>query len=212
MSFVLPALYPILDEHYFPRDLGERAAFLTRTVAELRDAGVTILQLRMKTASRDELLRDGAVVRKAAAGMQLILNDHAALVAATRFDGVHLGQGDLRLEAARGQVGADIILGLSTHTADEAADGDGTTADYLATGPVFATGSKTDAAAPIGLDGVRAARRNTGKPLVAIGGITLETAAAVRDAGADSLAVIGAIFGSSRSPGRLAEDFLRLFR
>ena len=212
MPFVLPPLYPILDAGYFPAEPRERGEFLDRTVRELGRAGVTLLQLRIK-AAREQVLRDAASVRQAAPpGMRLILNDHAELVPETGFDGVHLGQQDLAVDAARAQLGPERVIGVSTHTAQQLKAADRTSADYLATGPVFATASKVDAEPAIGLDGVRTAREHTRKPLVAIGGITLQQAEAVWGAGADSIALIGALFAAGKPPGRMAEDFLRLFR
>ncbi len=152
----------------------------------------------------------------ASPGMRLILNDHVHLVRGCGFHGVHLGQGDLLIAAARDALGPAAIIGLSTHTAAEVLEGDLTNADYLAIGPVFATESKSNAEAPVGVEGVRAARAGTEKPLVAIGGITLATAADVHAAGADSIALISALFrggdGGPQSPGEIARDFLRVLR
>ncbi len=213
MPFVLPPLYPILDAHYFPAEPAARARFLGATVRDLAAHGVTLLQLRMKQATREELLDAAEAVRRGApAGMRLILNDHADLVSHTGFDGVHLGQGDMPVAKARALLGADAIIGLSTHTPEEVADSVAAGPDYVAIGPVFTTGSKADAEPVIGLDGVRVARGLTAKPLVAIGGISLARAEDVWAAGADSVAVIGALFAEGASPGRLAGDFLRLFR
>ncbi len=218
MPFTLPPLYPILDSLYFPGEPVARAAYLRDTVQALADAGVTMLQLRVKHAGTEQLLRDAEAVRSAApAHLQLILNDRADLLGQTGFTGVHLGQSDLAIETARTRCGTAAILGLSTHTVGQVEQASCTQADYLAAGPVFATSSKPDAEPAIGLMGLRAARAATGKPLVAIGGITLSNAQAVRAAGADSIAAIGAIFaagkqGSGSSPGRMAEDFLKLLR
>lgn len=217
MQFALPPLYPILDARLFPHDPGERASFLERTLAELADAGVTLLQLREKNSTREQLLRDAEMLRRAApAGLRLILNDRVDLVYEAEFDGVHLGQGDLPVKEARVRFGPECILGLSTHTPEQVSAGDGSEADYLATGPVFATASKADAEPVVGLAGVREARARTGKPLVAIGGIGLAEAEAVWAAGADSVAVIGALWppntDGQKGPGTIARDFLRLFR
>ncbi len=218
MPFRLPPLYPILDESYFPSDPAERARYLDSTVRALAGAGVSLLQLRMKTAARGEILRAAAAAREAAGtSMRLILNDHVALVAACGFDGVHLGQDDAAIDEARRLLGPAAILGLSTHTAAQALAADNTAADYVAAGPVFATASKPDAEQPIGPPGVQAARKATAKPLVAIGGITLANVQAVWGAGADSVALIGALFGGdarcdASAAARLAGDFLKLFR
>ncbi len=213
MPLLLPPLYPILDAHSFPTEPRERDAFVGRTVRELGEAGVTLVQLRMKGCSREEVLRVAAAARAAAPnGMRLILNDWAELVRETGFDGVHLGQQDAAMDIARKLVGPDAVIGLSTHTVVQVELGVRTSADYLAAGPVFATGSKADAEPAVGLEGVRAARAATARPLVAIGGITLANVEAVWAAGADSVAVIGSLFSGARPPGRMAEDFLRLFR
>ena len=213
MPIVLPPLYPILDASCFPLEAGEQARFVERTVRELGAAGVELVQLRMKAASREELLRAADAARQAAPrGMRLILNDRAELVHEAGFEGVHVGQGDLGVAEARALLGPDAIVGLSAHTVEQVVAGEQTSVDYLAVGPVFATSSKADAEAAVGLAGVCVARAATRKPLVAIGGITLGNAREVWAAGADSVAVIGALFGGERPAGRIAEDFLRLFR
>jgi len=101
------------------------------------------------------------------------------------------------------------LLGLSTHNAEQIAAADRTDADYLAIGPVFATSSKANPDTVVGLDGVRRARALTGKPLVAIGGITRANARSVLDAGADSVAVISDLV---TDPRKSAEEFLRILR
>ncbi len=216
MSFALPPLYPILDSLYFPDEPVARAAYLRDTVQALADAGVTLLQLRVKHVATEQLLRDAEAVRRSApAHLRLILNDRADLLPQTGFSGVHLGQSDLSsssMEAVRVQHGPAAILGLSTHTVAQVEQGSRNPADYLASGPVFATSSKADAEPAIGLAGLQKARAATAKPLVAIGGITLLNAQAVWAAGADSIAIIGAIFAGGGPPGRMAGDFLKLFR
>ena len=213
MGFRLPPLYPILDARLFPPAQPQRAAWLAHMVAELADAGVTLLQLRAKHDDREQFLRDAAAMRSAApAGMTLLLNDRVELVREAGFHGAHLGQGDMPIEAARSLLGPDAVLGLSTHTIAQVQGAESRGADYLATGPVFATASKHDTEPVIGLAGVAAAREATGKPLAAIGGITRERAPGVWEAGADSVAVIGALFAADLSPGAIARDFLRLFR
>ncbi len=217
MPFALSPLYPILDASFFPSADASRAAWLRQTVQTLAEAGVTLLQLRAKQAAPERILRDAEAAKSAAPpGMRLILNDHVELVRACGFDGVHLGQGDTSVEAARRQLGPAAVIGLSTHTIDQVRQGSATDANYLAIGPVFATESKADAEAPVGVNGVRAARVETTKPLVAIGGITLATAADVHAAGADSIALISALFrggaGGEQPPGEIARDFLLVFR
>ena len=220
MRFALPPLYPILDARLLPQEPEARAAFIKRTVGELVDAGVTLLQLRGKNATSEQVLRDAEAIRRAAPPtLRLILNDRADLLHETGFDGVHLGQGDLPVGEARARLGPDCVLGLSTHTPEQVVAGDQSEADYLAIGPVFETASKADAEPAVGLNGLREARARTAKPLVAIGGIGFAEARSVWAAGANSIAVIGALWppnagleATQRGPGAIARDFLRLFR
>jgi thiamine-phosphate pyrophosphorylase len=214
-----PALYPILDADLVLRGTHppERRALLQRLVRELAQAGVEILQYRNKQDDDATVLEDARAMRDAAARigpvpMKLILNDRVPLVSAAGWDGVHVGQEDLSPQQARLLLGDGAVVGLSTHNEEQTRAADRQPVDYIAVGPVFATASKTDTSPVIGLDGVRRARQLTGKPLVAIGGITLETAAAVYGAGADSVAVIAAIFGSGRHPVQAARDFLEIFK
>jgi thiamine-phosphate pyrophosphorylase len=120
---------------------------------------------------------------------------------------VHLGQDDLSVPDARRVVGDELWVGLSTHNVEQVAAADQTSADYIAIGPVFATSSKANPDPVIGIAGVRAAKRLTGKPLVAIGGITRANCAAVMGAGADSVAVISDLI---RDPRKSVEEFLRI--
>jgi thiamine-phosphate pyrophosphorylase len=115
--------------------------------------------------------------------------------------------------AARKVMGAGRhCVGVSTHNVEQVMAADAGCADYVAVGPVFATGSKADAEAVVGLEGVRRARALTRKPIVAIGGITQANAQSVIDAGADSVAVIGGLFLKGVAPGKVAEDFLSILR
>ena len=100
------------------------------------------------------------------------------------------------------------IVGVSTHTAEQVLGGG--EADYVAVGPVFATGTKPDAEPVIGLEGVRRARALTGKPIVAIGGITRENARSVVEAGADSVAVISGLLVPGETVEKVARDFLAI--
>jgi thiamine-phosphate pyrophosphorylase len=216
-----PALYPILDAELVLRGLSadprERRSILRRIVRELAAAGVEILQYRNKLDEDAVVAADARAIREAAgpAGltpMRLILNDRAALVPEVEWDGVHVGQEDLPPRQARLLVRENALVGLSTHNEEQLIAANTEPVDYIAIGPVFATASKRDTFPVIGLDGVRRARALTEKPLVAIGGITLETGSSVYAAGADSLAVIAAIFAApGRSPAQSAKDFLEIF-
>ncbi len=191
-----------------------RGVGLGRFAEELKAAGVALVQYRNKVGAPQSILRDAAMVWEvfAGSGCRLIMNDHADLVASAGFGGVHVGQGDLSPEDARRVVGAERWVGVSTHTDEQVRIANETSADYVAVGPVFATGTKVDAEPVIGLEGVRRARALTKKPIVAIGGITRENARSVIDAGADSVAVISALFVEGETVEKVARDFLEILR
>jgi thiamine-phosphate pyrophosphorylase len=112
------------------------------------------------------------------------------------------------VEEARAVVGPDAWVGLSTHNVEQFEKAARTSADYIAVGPIFATTSKANPDPVVGLELIRRARRMTEKPIVAIGGITLERAAEVIEAGADSVAVISDILGA-QDPSERARQFLQ---
>lgn len=144
--------------------------------------------------------------RIAGKGARLIMNDRADLCLEAGFDGVHVGQGDLSPAAVRRIVGNQCWVGVSTHNPEQLRSAAQSDADYVAVGPVYATRSKDNPDPVIGVDGVRAARILTSKPLVAIGGITRLNARAVLQAGADAVAVITDLLAD---PREAAEGFLR---
>jgi thiamine-phosphate pyrophosphorylase len=206
----LPQLYPIIDAGV----LEQRGLKVAHFAEELRAAGVKLLQYRNKNGAPQEVLRNAALIREAFAGTQyrLILNDRADLAVLAGWDGVHVGQEDLSPEDARRVVGAARWVGISTHTEEQVRLAEASSADYVAVGPVFATGTKLDAEAVIGLEGVRRARALTTKPIVAIGGIMRGNARGVIDAGADSVAVISALIVDGESVEKVARDFLDVLR
>ena len=158
--------------------------------------GADVLQLRDKEASSGRLYRVAMQLRKLTrdANIPFIVNDRLDIALAAGADGVHVGQTDLPASVVREIMGPDRILGVSVDTVEEAllAEKDG--ADYLGVGPVFeARGTKPDAGEPLGIDRIARIRRHCRLPIVAIGGIDLENAGKVRDAGADAAAVISAI-------------------
>jgi thiamine-phosphate pyrophosphorylase len=207
---IVSRLYVIVDAEV----LAARGVLLADFARDLRAVGVELLQYRDKTGSLQDVLRAASILREAMSGSncRLILNDRADLAVLANFDGVHVGQGDLSPEDARRVVGPDRIVGVSTHTPKQVQSAELTSADYIAIGPVFATRTKPDASAVVGLDGVRHARTLTRKPLVAIGGITRANACTVIDSGADFVAVISAIFVAGESPEQVARDFLARLR
>jgi thiamine-phosphate pyrophosphorylase len=198
----LPRLYAIVDPALLPAEQ-DIAGF----VGELVAGGAPWLQYRDKSSTSAEVLSRGRELRRIAPDATLVMNDRADLCVATGFDGVHLGQDDLSVEGARRVVSNKMLIGLSTHNPEQTKAADATSADYIAIGPIFATRSKQNPDPIVGLEGVAQARRATGKPLVAIGGITRKNCRDVIQAGADSVAVISDLVGS---PRKSVEDFLRI--
>ncbi len=199
MPFSFPKIYPILDGGVIPR-VG-RAQFLRRLGAELAEAGVTLLEYRNKTGSEAELLADAAVLRAVlpAGKVKLILDDRVDLVERVGFDGVHVDSGDAAPAEARRLVGPGRIVGTFGGSEALLPGILQEPADYLSIGPVFATTTKQTTKAPIGVEGVRKLRTEAGPSavLVAVGGVTLESAPAVLEAGASVIAVAAAIFRSA---------------
>jgi len=204
----LPKLYVIIDK----ATLDARGVRVGEFARELREAGVRLVQYRDKVSGPQEVLRRAAEIAEvfAGSGAMLILNDRVDLALLAGW-GVHVGQGDMGPCDAR-KVLVSQIVGVSTHTDGQVCAAVLGCADYVAVGPVFATGSKADAEPVVGLEGVRRARALTKKPLVAIGGITRENACSVIEAGADSVAVIGGMFVQGMAVREVAEDFLEILR
>jgi thiamine-phosphate pyrophosphorylase len=205
--FRLPKLYAILDVACFALPLRTTAS-IADYARDLAAGGVTLLQYRNKVGNTREMLSDAReICRMLGDGVTLIMNDRADICIAADYAGVHVGQHDLSPEGARTVIGDNRVLGVSTHNLEQLKEADAGPADYIAFGPVFATSSKRDPEFPVGIEGIRAARAATEKPLIAIGGITRANARSVIEAGADSVAVISDLLSS---PTKAAEEFLRL--
>jgi thiamine-phosphate pyrophosphorylase len=210
----IPLLYPILDVDTLSSgsESGKLLQWVCAHGLALAEAGCTLIQYRAKRLNARESLTHARELRRLLPGVTLIMDDRADLCLAAGFDGVHVGQDDLSPEGARLVVGAERIVGLSTHNLKQMTEAITKPVDYLAIGPVFATASKQYPDPVVGVAGVSEARtllNNSGRtlPLVAIGGITRVNAEAVFKAGADSVAVIGDV---SRSPRESAKEFFRL--
>ncbi|MBI1875404.1 MAG: thiamine phosphate synthase [Acidobacteria bacterium] len=207
MSRVSP-LYAIADD-----DAARAAGWTLEALAtEYLSAGARLLQIRSKRAGGGELLRivEAVVTRARAAGADLVVNDRVDVMMIAGARGVHVGQTDLPPAAARALIGADPILGFSTHTRAQIDQAAHLPITYLAVGPIFETDTKDTGHPPVGLDLVRYARQVVAVPVVAIGGISLERAQAVLDAGADSVAVISDLLATGRPADRIAEYVTRL--
>ncbi|RMH04140.1 MAG: thiamine phosphate synthase [Nitrospirae bacterium] len=186
----LRGLYLILDAQWANRRP------LLECLKIAATCGVTLFQYRNKTGSMREMYHQARQLREEAARHHvcLIINDRCDLALAVDADGVHLGQDDLPLDLARDLLGPEKLIGVSTHRADEIHAAAG--ADYLAFGPIFPTSTKPNHQQPVGLEGLKMARSLTAQPLFAIGGITLETSAAVLSTGVQGIAVASAILNT----------------
>ncbi len=179
-------LYPLTDR-------GLSGLSHAEQVSQLSETGVNLVQLREKILSPLEFYREAAAALQVARErhVKIIINDRVDIALALNADGVHLGQDDLPPEAARRLLGADSIIGLSTHNTEQSRLAAKLPIDYVAIGPIFATRTKKASDPPVGLQGIRLARQVLGKmPLIAIGGITSLNSQDVLDAGADAIAVI----------------------
>jgi len=205
MSLLLPRLYPITDVELAGCSHAEQ-------VEQLAAGGATLIQLREKKASPREFYEAAIVAMKTArrVHVQIIINDRVDIAIAVNADGIHVGQLDLPPGHVRRLWGESRIIGVSTHTLEQAEEADREPADYIAIGPVFSTSTKQNPHDVVGLETVAAVKRLTTKPVVAIGGITLTNARSVIDAGAESVAVISDLFSTSNVSERVREFNQRL--
>jgi thiamine-phosphate pyrophosphorylase len=178
-----------------------------RLAAAFLDGGAAIVQIRSKRLASAPLLSQVEDLVRTAAPYRasIIVNDRADLALVARAAGVHVGQDDLPPAAARRVVGPDAIVGYSTHTIGQIDAAAAEPIDYIAVGPVFGTRTKDTGYEAVGLALVsEAARRSRGRPVVAIGGITLERAPEVLAAGASSVAVIADLLTGGNPTVRVA--------
>ena len=201
----LPRLYPILDT----ATLARRGMDVATAAGVMLDAGIGILQLRHKEHFTRELFQtseDIAVLCRKR-GVPFVMNDRADLALMLNA-GLHLGQDDLAPATARRLIGAERVLGYSTHNEAQLSDAAQTPVDYLALGPIFSTTSKENPDPEVGLDSAARWRKLFAGPIVAIGGITMENAPEVLAAGFDSVAVISGLYPDPLTPASLRERIL----
>ena len=188
-AHIIRGFYPIIDTAYV------RPAELEETALKIISGGARIIQLRAKGVGSGELLRAARVLRSLTRdnNVTFIVNDRVDAAILSRADGVHLGQKDIPVEDARALLGGRAMIGLSTHSLEEALEAQLTSADYISFGPVFKTGTKTDAEPPKGLDALKEVKQRSRKPVVAIGGITEGLLHDVLKTGVDSVAMISEV-------------------
>jgi thiamine-phosphate pyrophosphorylase len=173
------------------RGAGGKSAF--DALSEVIPNGIRWMQLREKNGTRREIFKTARLLKTmtAANDVMLIINDHADIAMAVNADGVHLGQDDLPLAEARKIMGAKII-GISTHSLEQAIEAAEGGADYIGFGPIYQTKTK-DAGPPKGVEELRIIKERIGIPVVAVGGITEDNLTEVFEAGADAVAVSSGI-------------------
>jgi thiamine-phosphate pyrophosphorylase len=193
VRFTLPKIYPITDTSL--SGLSHRDQ-----VEQLIDGGATLIQLREKRASPREFFQDARATLSIAhsAGIKLIINDRVDIALAIAADGVHLGQTDMPVEAARRLLGDDAIIGFSTHNVNQVEKAVRLPIDYLAFGPIFPTATKENPDPIVGLTELAKIKNLVGSlPLVAIGGISANAVREVLASGADSVAVISGVLAGA---------------
>ena len=205
MVFNLPRIYPITDTTISGLSHSEQ-------IERLAAGGATLIQLREKHASPRQFYRMAleamTIARKL--GVQIIVNDRVDIAVAVNADGVHLGQDDLPPDKARLLMGEGRIIGFSTHSLEQAIAAESLPIDYLALGPVFNTPSKEKPDPVVGISAIIEIKPQITKPLVAIGGITLDAVSQVISAGADSVAIISDLLSAKDIAAQTREYFRRV--
>jgi thiamine-phosphate pyrophosphorylase len=206
LNFKPPKIYAITDTRISGISHVEQ-------VDRLIAGGVELIQLREKQASPRDFYEAArpAVELARSHGVKVIINDRVDIALALKADGVHLGQNDLPPEHARRILGPEAIIGFSTHSVEQARASVNLPVDYIAIGPIFATFTKENPDAVVGLETLTAVKREIGRlPLIAIGGIKAENLLDVLTVGANSAAMVGALISDSAGITKNAEALISL--
>ncbi len=203
------SLYVIAETKLIPKKDFEE------NIEKVISSGATVIQLREKNLPALSFLKAALRMRKLIRPPILFMvNDRVDIAMASRADGVHLGQQDFPVPSARRVMGEEMIIGVSTHSLEEALRAEREGADYAAVGPLFPTSTKLDSRPPVGTGMIGEIKKELSIPVVAIGGITVENAHEALKMGADGIAVVSAIFGQEDINGatrRLSQE-IRNFR
>lgn len=181
-------------------------------VEEMIAAGIEIIQYREKTKEMLDKYRECKKIRKltAEAGVKLIVNDDVDLALSVNADGVHIGQEDLPPSVVRDLIGPEKIIGLSTHSPEQAQTALKQAVDYIGVGPIFPTNTKENVCRAVGLDYLDYVVENIDLPFVAIGGIKEHNSGQVKDRGADCIAMVTEIVGAEDIPNKVQSLRARL--
>ena len=177
------------------------------------EAGVKAIQLREKDLSTRELLDMAHWLRDLTNeyGSKFLINDRVDIALAVKADGVHLGQNSMPASAAKKISGGRLLIGVSTHSIEEAVQAEKEGADFITLGPIYETPSKLKYGQPIGIATLKEAKSRVSLPVFAIGGIDTDRVTEVMNAGADGIALISAIL-TAEDKGKTTEKFLRLLK
>ncbi|MEW6696789.1 MAG: thiamine phosphate synthase [Bacillota bacterium] len=192
-EFLKTGIYGITAEEY------SRGRDNIQVVREMIDAGIKIIQYREKEKKARQQYEECLVIRELTrqAGVTFIVNDHIDLALLVDADGVHIGQDDLPPEQVRQLVGAERLIGLSTHSPAQARAAQAAAVDYIGVGPIFATRTKKDVCDPVGLEYLEYVVKNVSLPFVAIGGIKEHNIRQVTARGARCIALVTEIVGAA---------------
>ena len=168
-------------------------------VSQMIKAGIKVIQYREKDKKMQEKYQECLALRKMTkeAGVTFIVNDHVDMALLVEADGVHLGQDDLPVNRVRELVGKDLIIGLSTHSPEQAQSAMKMGVDYIGVGPIFTTQTKKDVCAPVGLEYLDYVVKHIPLPFVAIGGIKEHNITEVAQRGAKCIALVTEIVGAN---------------
>ena len=196
---------------YLVTDKSDDVEKFLNTIEEAIKGGVTVVQIREKTAETLDFYNLALKVKEITTkyNVPLIINDRVDVALAIDAEGVHVGQSDMPCDVTRKLIGEDKILGVSAATIDEAIKAEKDGADYIGTGAVFPTATKDDAPSITKQD-LKDVVDSISIPVVAIGGITLENASQLKDTGIAGLSVVSAIM-SAENPKKASQDLLNIF-
>ncbi|MBF0444734.1 MAG: thiamine phosphate synthase [Magnetococcales bacterium] len=199
----ITGIYPILDAQWLNAKESFTAKKIKSTAKAIAAANISVLQLRCKAGGLEayEFIDSWLpTLREHCKNTAIIINDRVDLALYFKADGVHMGQDDLPIHLCRQLLGANRIIGLSTHSQIEIHNAAKTTADYIGFGPVFSTTSKTDTQAVQGVQALAIAQKATSLPIVAIGGIGIQQLEEVRETKTAAAAMISGVWNKQGEP------------
>jgi len=195
--------------YYFITDSSLTRRGIFEDVKIALSCGVSVFQYREKNKSTFQMHQEAMELRKLCRKVLFLINDRVDIALSSGADGVHLGQDDMPLKVAR-KILKKKIIGITVHNVKEAVEAETNGADYLGLSPIFPTSTKKDAGKPCGVEMIREVKKRVKIPVVAIGGITIENAPQVVEAGADAFCAISAVLCAS-NPASVIKNLQQIF-